>query len=249
MPECSLCDREFESDHAVSAHIGRSHEQPWSDKETLREMRIDKGQTYGEMAESLGCSDATVSKWCEKFGIEQEHPWEDEEVLRRLYEEQGLGSEDVADVLGCSKDAVLRWLSRHDISVTTPTQERPPVFYTHQGYEKVESDHHGEDYTVMVHRLVAAAEYGVGEVAGKQVHHKNGVPWDNRPENLEVVTDMEHQSKHTDKPIYKLTEEEAGQILEMRDSDLSRSAVAEKYSVSEKQVRRIWNREAWQWLD
>ena len=47
------------------------------------------------------------------------------------------------------------------------------------------------DY-IPVHRLVAVAKFGVGEVASKHVHHKNGVRWDCRPENLELLTNAEH---------------------------------------------------------
>jgi len=48
------------------------------------------------------------------------------------------------------------------------------------------------DY-VPIHRLVAVAEYGVDEVKEKHIHHKNGVKWDNRPENLEPLSNSEHQ--------------------------------------------------------
>jgi len=43
-----------------------------------------------------------------------------------------------------------------------------------------------------IHRLVAVAEYGVEAVAGNVVHHKNGVRFDNRPDNLEVLSNADH---------------------------------------------------------
>lgn len=48
----------------------------------------------------------------------------------------------------------------------------------------------GSKVEVYEHRAV------VGNPAGMQVHHKNGVRDDNRLENLEVVTAREHQSHH-----------------------------------------------------
>lgn len=51
--------------------------------------------------------------------------------------------------------------------------------------------------TVLVHRLLAVSENGIDAVKDKHVHHKNGVPWDNRPKNIEVLSEAEHKSKHS----------------------------------------------------
>lgn len=59
-------------------------------------------------------------------------------------------------------------------------------------YEVVQSPE-GE---VRLHRLVAVAEYGFEAVAGQQVHHANRIPWDNRPENLLVLSPSEHSRLH-----------------------------------------------------
>jgi hypothetical protein len=47
-----------------------------------------------------------------------------------------------------------------------------------------------------VHRLLAVAEYGFEAVLGKEVHHENGVPWDNRPDNISLVDPAEHRQIH-----------------------------------------------------
>lgn len=49
---------------------------------------------------------------------------------------------------------------------------------------------------VLVHRLLAVAEYGFDAVQNRVVHHSNGVKWDNRPENIEIKTMSDHQSDH-----------------------------------------------------
>ena len=49
---------------------------------------------------------------------------------------------------------------------------------------------------MVVHRLLAVSEWGLDAIRGREVHHKNEIPWDNRPENLELVTREEHGEKH-----------------------------------------------------
>lgn len=55
---------------------------------------------------------------------------------------------------------------------------------------------------INVHRLVAVAEHGVDAVNGMDVHHENGIKWDNRPENLELMEPGEHTKKHHEQGDY-----------------------------------------------
>jgi hypothetical protein len=48
----------------------------------------------------------------------------------------------------------------------------------------------------MMHRLLAVAEFGLDAIKGKHVHHVNGLRWDNRLDNLEVLTPQEHIRGH-----------------------------------------------------
>lgn len=48
----------------------------------------------------------------------------------------------------------------------------------------------------MAHRLQMVAEHGFEELIGKVVHHKNEIPWDNRPDNLELLSPSEHAMVH-----------------------------------------------------
>ena len=49
---------------------------------------------------------------------------------------------------------------------------------------------------ILIHRLLAIAEYGFDAVAGNDIHHKNGVKWDNRPSNIAPIEHGEHRSLH-----------------------------------------------------
>lgn len=82
-----------------------------------------------------------------------------------------------------------------------PSKDRPATtarFYTNfEGYERWRAyDTDGVYDSLMVHRLLAALEWGLDAIRGKHVHHKNGIPWDNRVENLEIVDPGEHQKIH-----------------------------------------------------
>jgi len=54
----------------------------------------------------------------------------------------------------------------------------------------------GEQVEFPIHRLLAVAEYGFDSIAGLTVHHQSHIPWDNRPEKLELMTKSEHQTHH-----------------------------------------------------
>lgn len=126
-------------------------------------------------------------------------PWRDEENLRELYVEKGMSLVDVGSELGCSKSTIRRWLNKFGIGTRKSRKDPtyPPCFRTDStGYEEVTSSARGEQNSVYIHRLVAVSEYGVDVVGGVEVHHKNGIPWDNREDNLELMTTAEHTKRH-----------------------------------------------------
>jgi len=78
-------------------------------------------------------------------------------------------------------------------------KEYVPLHYYGQ-YERWRHHYKGErDAPVYVHRLLAVSEYGFDAVKNKEVHHKNGIKWDNRPENIELLTVEEHRQLEADK--------------------------------------------------
>jgi len=65
------------------------------------------------------------------------------------------------------------------------------VWYTNRGPDGYDN--------LAVHRLlvIAAGESPYRVFNGDtNVHHKNHIPWDNRPDNLELLTTVEHGRKH-----------------------------------------------------
>jgi len=71
-----------------------------------------------------------------------------------------------------------------------------------------------EDVYVAHHRLLAVVEcYAastptwaiLADLHGKDVHHENGVKWDNRASNIEVVGHGEHARRHAASPTPEVT--------------------------------------------
>lgn len=129
-------------------------------------------------------------------------PWEDKATMRYLYVKKRLSSGEIAEILPCNKGHVKRWLRRHDLNRSQSKAaklrglQQPPHHRWHNGYEQVVTEIGGDQKGVQIHRLVAVSEYGFDVVCEHEVHHKNGVKWDNRTENLELMTTKEHARHH-----------------------------------------------------
>jgi len=123
-----------------------------------------------------------------------------EAVLRDLYCNQNLSLREIGKKLGCSYKCVQRYMQNFGIERRNAIEAKnlkgePINHYYHNGYEKVR----GDSKEVRIHRLIMVSEHGVEAVEGMEVHHKNEVRWDNRPENLELMTTSEHISHHNSK--------------------------------------------------
>lgn len=142
------------------------------------------------------------------MSIKKHKLWRDGNVLEYLYWDKEMSEAEIASRLGCSTTTVTKWRDKNDI----PSRDYPWLRETHKslrveranfhtddsGYERWESTYQGDSSRVRVHRMLAVAEYGFDRVCENLVHHKNGIYWDNRPSNIEIMSPTDHAKLHTE---------------------------------------------------
>lgn len=137
--------------------------------------------------------------------LTQDNPHRDPEVLETLYVEERMTMSEVAELCGCRTSTVCRHLKKNGIETRGHGYaSRDPgltLEMNNYGYMRWHGTRgeSGEkvDYGFTVHRLLAIAKYGVDAVTPDvDVHHRNGIPWDNRPSNIELKGHAEHASYH-----------------------------------------------------
>jgi len=200
-------------------------DKPYHDKETLERLYHKEEMTTREISNKFGVSQGTIATWMGKLDIDTRTPAESRELrgthhrpikegphtnekwLREKYWGEKKTLAEIAEEAGLeAESSVMEWMDRFDIerrekSVAFTLADAGAGFVQADpsGYETIKHSVDGTTKQYKIHRLVAMAEYGIDEVMDKRVHHKNGVPWDNRPENLELVNNQkEHAQRHKD---------------------------------------------------
>lgn len=179
-------------------------------KDDLERMYWDEGLSLKGVGDELNVSQTWVIRKMNELGIDRRQrdnekgtAWKDADRLERMYWDEDMTLEEIGDELGCSASTISQWMQRFDIDREKLPEEKPPSHrITHEGYEEVRTKIDQKQYSVLIHRLLAVAEGLLSPQAYADgllhVHHKNGVPWDNRPSNLEVLTKSEHHKHHYD---------------------------------------------------
>ena len=182
--------------------------EPYDNPNLIERLYHGEGLTVREVAERLGCSPPTMFDRMDKFGIETrgvggvdtDADYRDPDVLRGLYVDQGMTTYEVADELGTTPSTVRYWMDKFDI----PRREKwhharsAPAYYCtdSNGYECWQVQSRGDRHQVRVHRLAAVAWFGLDALDGLEVHHKNGVKWDTREDNIELMSGEDHARLH-----------------------------------------------------
>jgi len=185
---------------------------------------------------------------------EDEYPWRSEETLRDLYLDKGLSTREIGEELGTSGRTITEWLHRHNIKTRSVGKSgKDKTILVQNNYEVIHEDSTNGGDIAKHHRLIAVAKYGFDALEDKVVHHKNGVEWDNRPGNIELLTEEEHGRLHMEAGDYEsvvsatgmkeLSEQDRVEIKrKYNNTNLSQSQVAEEYGITASGVSRICSR-------
>jgi len=166
-----------------------------TDKRMLYELWHHKTLTRAAIADRCEVASSTVQHWLLKYGIQK--GYNDPRVVQYLYCDQEWSSADIADHFNCSPTSVRRTLHEHDIETNRVGQPRRDGvgIVVRDGYVRWQNQ-----TTVGVHQLVMIADgadpqsvFSDGEY---EVHHKNHIPFDNRPSNLELMESSAHSELH-----------------------------------------------------
>jgi len=177
------------------------------------------------------------------------NPWKEKSTLEGLYHDQQMTLEEIAEKYDKSDTTILYWMRKHGIEredrstrIKKAYRYKAPYYGTGtQGYERWEIRTPDGKAVPRVHQLLLIAD-GVDPHKvfdpDTDIHHQNGVRWDNRPDNLELVDHADHASHHG-----KLSEEERQEIIERcGQEDITKTALGEEYGVTIQAVNHLLNR-------
>lgn len=124
--------------------------------------------------------------------------------LVEKYHGDRMGFKKLADHAGVAVATIQYWMDKHDIDSRPqgqPTSLEVSLVQDKRGYERWYNQHRGDKFTCYVHQLVAIADgYDPDEVfdTSTEIHHQNGIKWDNRPSNIILLSRDDHQEIHRD---------------------------------------------------
>lgn len=118
-----MCDEVFDSAKSRGMHRRWNHDNPWENKEQLREQYIGKRKNIPEIAEMWSCGETTIEQWLNKHnietrnenGVERNQEWMKEANLRQKYIKEKMSISDIANHYSKKKQAIRYYIEKHEI--------------------------------------------------------------------------------------------------------------------------------------
>jgi len=123
--------------------------------------------------------------------------YKDKDWLQEKYHDEKMTQEEIGELCDITQAGVKYWMKKLGVNtrITGPQRFPHASFGMSNGYERWKGNYHKKEQAT-VHRLAAVAWFGFDAVKDKHVHHKNGIPWDNRKCNLEPISPEKHNTIH-----------------------------------------------------
>lgn len=178
----------------------------------LCDLYYNQGLTQTEIAERFDTHQRKVSEWMREYDIAPGRGGRipidtTKEEIYDLYYNQGLSQTAIGERFGVHQTIISKRMrewgiapgKRFDLAAKARKVPWATFGTNHAGYEVWRARDGETMHTVTVHRLAAVAWYGLEAVAGNVIHHKNDIRWDNREDNIEVMSDSEHKRLHAER--------------------------------------------------
>lgn len=119
------------------------------------------------------------------------------EKINEMYNYQNRTQKEIADVLGCSKSTISRKMKKFGIE-SSYNGSLHPCFFSSDGYSSCTARTSEGRKQFYIHRLAAYAHFdgSFEEFRKREIHHRTKYKFDNRPENLEPVSEQQHKEIH-----------------------------------------------------
>lgn len=195
-------------------------------EETLRILYLKEGKTYSEIGRILGVSYRTVFKYMKEYGIESRDHNVDtslltkigmtneefEKVLYQKYVVDEISQIKIAKEFNVSLAIIKKYLDRYNIPTRNHKDSNKVsnsgeknhkwnggIYCLTSGYTRIYVTVHpslNAPGYIYEHRNVVEEHLGRYLEKDEHVHHLNGIKSDNRLENLQVMSNSEHQKIH-----------------------------------------------------